>query len=99
MKYQVGVKIFNSFEVEADSEEEAEQKVRELDVYKTLMDCDFNITYVDEIKEFEEFDTLENAKTQIDIQDWDDDITESVARKEFILDRDDEELDSKDENS
>ena len=51
MKYQVGVKIFNSFEVEADSEEEAEQKVRELDVYKTLMDCDFNITYVDEIKE------------------------------------------------
>ena len=51
MKYQVGVKIFNSFEVEADSEEEAEQKVRELDVYKTLMDCDFNITYVDQIKE------------------------------------------------
>tara|TARA_Y100001938_G_scaffold141185_1_gene210564 strand:+ start:931 stop:1155 length:225 start_codon:yes stop_codon:yes gene_type:complete len=50
MKYQVGVKIFNSFEVEADSEEEAEEKVRELDVYKTLMDCDFNITYVDEIK-------------------------------------------------
>ena len=51
MKYQVGVKIFNSFEVEADSEEEAEQKVRELDVYKTLMDCDFNITYVDEIRD------------------------------------------------
>ena len=49
-KYQVGVKIFNSFEVEADSEEEAEEKVRELDVYKTLMDCDYNITYVDEIK-------------------------------------------------
>ena len=49
MKYQVGVKIFNSFEVEADSEEEAEQKVRELDVYKTLMDCDFNITYVDKV--------------------------------------------------
>jgi hypothetical protein len=51
MKYQVGVKIFNSFEVEADSEEEAEQKVRELDVYKTLMDCDFNITYVDQIRD------------------------------------------------
>jgi hypothetical protein len=49
-KYQVGVKIFNSFEVEAKSEEEAEEKVRELDVYKTLMDCDYNITYVDEIK-------------------------------------------------
>ena len=26
MKYQVGVKIFNSFEVEGDSEEEAEEK-------------------------------------------------------------------------
>tara|TARA_R100000664_G_C2700498_1_gene101012 strand:+ start:487 stop:723 length:237 start_codon:yes stop_codon:yes gene_type:complete len=51
MKYQVGVKIFNSFEVEADSEEEAEQKVRELDVYKTLMDCDFNITYVDQVRD------------------------------------------------
>ena len=51
MKYQVGVKIYNSFEVEADSEEEAEQKVRELDVYKTLMDCDFNITYVDQIRD------------------------------------------------
>jgi hypothetical protein len=49
-KYQVGVKIFNTFEVEASSEEDAEEKVRELDVYKTLMDCDFNITYVDEIK-------------------------------------------------
>lgn len=49
-KYQVGVKIYNSFEVEADSEEEAEEKVRELDVYKTLADSDYNITYVDEIK-------------------------------------------------
>ena len=49
-KYQVGVKIYNSFEVEANSEEEAEEKVRELDVYKTLMDCDFNITHVDEVK-------------------------------------------------
>tara|TARA_B100000073_G_scaffold333916_1_gene325879 strand:- start:332 stop:568 length:237 start_codon:yes stop_codon:yes gene_type:complete len=51
MKYQVGIKIYNSFEVEADSEEEAEQKVRELDVYETLDDCDFNITYVDQIRD------------------------------------------------
>jgi hypothetical protein len=55
MKYQVGVKIFNSFEVEADSEEEAEEKVRELDVHKTLMDCDFNVCYVDEIKEYKTY--------------------------------------------
>jgi len=57
-KYQVGVKIYNSFEVEASSEEEAEEKVRELDVYKTLMDCDYNITYVDEIKEMSDAKAL-----------------------------------------
>ena len=51
MKYQVGVKIYNSFEVEADSEEDAEMQVRELDVYRTLMDCDFNITHVDKIRD------------------------------------------------
>ena len=49
MKYQVGIKIYNSFEVEANSKEEAEEKVRELDVYQTLGDCDYNITYVDEV--------------------------------------------------
>ena len=51
MKYMVGVKIYNCFEVDADSEEDAEMQVREMDVYKTLDDCDYNITYVDEVKE------------------------------------------------
>ena len=51
MKYMVGVKIYNCFEVDADSEEDAEMQVREMDVYKTLEDCDYNITYVDEVKE------------------------------------------------
>ena len=50
-KYQVGVKIYNSFEVEADSEEEAEIKVREMDLYDTFKHCDFNICYVDEIRD------------------------------------------------
>jgi len=50
-KYQVGITIYNSFEVEANSEEEAEELARELDVYQTLDDADYNITYVDEIKE------------------------------------------------
>tara|TARA_Y100000361_G_scaffold70498_1_gene62317 strand:- start:728 stop:958 length:231 start_codon:yes stop_codon:yes gene_type:complete len=50
MKYQVGIKIYNSFEVDAESEEEAEQIVRELSIESTLRDCDFNIDYVDEIK-------------------------------------------------
>ena len=46
--YQVGIKIYNSFDVEAESEEEAEQKVRELSIDATLRDCDFNVSYVDE---------------------------------------------------
>jgi hypothetical protein len=48
-KYQVGVKIYNSFEVEADSEEDAEMKVREMDLYDTFEHCDYNICYVDEV--------------------------------------------------
>lgn len=48
-KYKVGVKIYNSFEVEADSEDEAEQKVREMDLYDTFEHCDYNICYVDEV--------------------------------------------------
>tara|TARA_R110002051_G_scaffold112472_1_gene185215 strand:+ start:46 stop:264 length:219 start_codon:yes stop_codon:yes gene_type:complete len=50
MKYMVGIKIYNSFEVEANSEEEAEEIVRELSIESTLRDSDYNITYVDEIK-------------------------------------------------
>ena len=52
--YAVGIKIYNTFYIEAESEEEAEQKVRDLDVYQTLDDCDYNITYVDEYKAGEE---------------------------------------------
>ena len=50
-KYIVSVKIYNSFEIEADSEEQAEQDARELDAYQTLDDCDFNIEEVEEIDE------------------------------------------------
>ena len=48
--YAVGIKVHNDFYIGAESEEEAEQKVRELDPYETLKDCDFNIEYVDEYK-------------------------------------------------
>ena len=51
MKYQVGVTIYNSFEVEADSEEEAEIQVRTLSIESTLRDSDFNISYVDRVEE------------------------------------------------
>tara|TARA_R110000764_G_scaffold49075_1_gene108694 strand:- start:290 stop:481 length:192 start_codon:yes stop_codon:yes gene_type:complete len=50
-KYYVGLTIHNTFEVEAESEYEAEEKVRELSVYATLDEADYNITYVDELKE------------------------------------------------
>ena len=53
-QYQVGVKIYNSFTVEADSEEEAELKVRDLGVYETLQECELQICYVDELKPKEE---------------------------------------------
>ncbi len=52
--YAVGIKVYNTFYVEAESEEEAEQKVRELSIESTLRDCDFNIEYVDEYKAGEE---------------------------------------------
>ena len=61
MKYQIGVKIYNSFEVDADSEEEAEEKVREMDLYDTFEDCDYNITYVDEIKEYKTYIDSNNS--------------------------------------
>jgi len=47
MKYQVGIKIYNCFSVEADSKQEAEDKVRELSAHETLDDADYNIAYVD----------------------------------------------------
>ena len=46
--YAVGIKIYNVFYIGAESQEEAEEKVRELDPYQTLNDCDFNIEYADE---------------------------------------------------
>ena len=46
-EYCVGIKIINCFYVEAESEKEAEEIVREYDPYKTLDDCDFNIEYAD----------------------------------------------------
>ena len=51
MKYQVGVTIYNSFEVEADSEEEAEMQVRTLSIESTLRDSDFNISSVEKLEE------------------------------------------------
>jgi len=51
MKYQVGVTIYNTFEVEADSEEEAEMEVRTLSIESTLRDSDFNITYIQQLNQ------------------------------------------------
>lgn len=49
MKYQVGITIYNTFEVEADSKDIAEYKVREYCSDAIQDDCDFNVTYADEI--------------------------------------------------
>ena len=47
MKYKVGLVIYNCFDVEADNEEEAEEKVRSLGVYETLEDAQYDVTYID----------------------------------------------------
>ena len=50
-KYYVGVSILNVYEVEAKNKEEAEDTVRNYSNEKLLEDNDFNINYIDEIKE------------------------------------------------
>lgn len=50
-KYYVGLTIHNVFEVEAYSQFEAEEKVRDLSIEDTLDDADYNITYVEELNE------------------------------------------------
>lgn len=50
-KYYVGLSIHNVFEVEAENDSDAEERVRNLSLEKTLEDADYNITYVDLIKE------------------------------------------------
>ena len=47
MRYQIGITIYNTFEVEADSREEAQNKVRDYCNDTILTDCDFNISYAD----------------------------------------------------
>ena len=48
-KYYVGLTIYNTFEVEADNEEQAQEKVLVLSIHETLDDADYNITYVEEM--------------------------------------------------
>ena len=48
-KYYVGLTIYNTFEVEADNEEQAKEKVRDLSIHATLDEADACITYVEEM--------------------------------------------------
>lgn len=48
-KYYVGVQIYNTFYIEATSEKDAENQVRDLDCHATLNECDINISAIDEI--------------------------------------------------
>ena len=50
-KYYVGVSILNVYEVEAKNKEEAEDAIRNYSNEELLEDHDFNINYIDEIKE------------------------------------------------
>lgn len=46
-KYYVGLTIHNVFEVEAENDFDAEEKVRNLSLDDTLDDADYSITYVE----------------------------------------------------
>ena len=46
-EYTVGVTMYNSYEVWADSEEEAVTIVREMSSEEVMADIDFNIAYID----------------------------------------------------
>ena len=48
-EYIVGVTMLECFTVTAESEEEAEDIVRDMDDDKLLDNSDFNINYVDEV--------------------------------------------------
>jgi hypothetical protein len=50
-KYYVGLTIHNTFVVKASGRQDAEEKVRNLSIEDTLDDADYEITYVDELKE------------------------------------------------
>jgi len=50
-KYYIGVSILNVYEVQAKNEEQAEEIVRNYSNKELLDDSDFNVNYIDEIKE------------------------------------------------
>ncbi len=50
-KYYIGVSILNVYEVEAKNKEQAEEIVRNYSNKELLDDSDFNVNYIDEIKE------------------------------------------------
>ncbi len=50
-KYYIGVSILNCYEVDAKDQEEAEEIVRNYSHKELLEDSDFNVNYIDEIKE------------------------------------------------
>ena len=50
-KYYIGVSILNVYEVEAKNKEQAEEIVRNYSNEELLDDSDFNVNYIDKIKE------------------------------------------------
>ncbi len=47
-EYKVVVTIHNTFLIDADSEDEADEKVRELSPVELLEHCDLDIDYIEE---------------------------------------------------
>ena len=47
-QFSVGVSMHNCFTVEAETKEQAEDIVREIDLYALSDEMEFNITYIEE---------------------------------------------------
>ena len=47
--YQISVTIHNTYEIDASSKEDAEEKLRDLSNKQILNDCDFNIIDIEEL--------------------------------------------------
>lgn len=47
MQYKVGVIIYNTIDINAETEEDAERQVREMSMESICEDSEFNVAYVE----------------------------------------------------
>ena len=58
-KYQIGLKIYSTQEVEAESKEEAKKIIQSMDRAKIISDSELTIDYIERIQENADFFEVE----------------------------------------